>query len=37
MARTHVSMFDRKFSWVTIAPFGKPVVPLVYINAASVL
>ena len=36
-ARKHVSTFDRKFSWVTIAPFGNPVVPLVYIRAARVL
>jgi hypothetical protein len=27
--RRQVSMFDRKFSWVVIAPLGKPVVPLV--------
>ncbi len=27
--RRHVSEFDRKFSWVVIAPFGNPVVPLV--------
>ena len=24
-----VSQLDRKFAWVVIAPFGKPVVPLV--------
>ncbi len=29
MIRRHVSLFDRKFSCVVIAPFGKPVVPLV--------
>ena len=27
--RRQVSMLDRKFSWVVIAPLGKPVVPLV--------
>ena len=29
MIRRHVSLFDRKFSCVVMAPFGKPVVPLV--------
>ena len=29
MTRRQVSLFDRKFSWVVIAPLGKPVVPLV--------
>ena len=29
MMRRHVSLLDRKFSWVVIAPFGNPVVPLV--------
>ena len=29
MTRRHVSQLDRKFSWVVIAPLGKPVVPLV--------
>ena len=27
--RRQVSVFERKFSCVVIAPFGKPVVPLV--------
>ncbi len=27
--RRQVSLFERKFSWVVIAPLGKPVVPLV--------
>ena len=27
--RSAVSTLDRKFSWLVIAPFGKPVVPLV--------
>ena len=27
--RRQVSLFDRKFSWVVIAPLGNPVVPLV--------
>ena len=29
VTRRHVSLLDRKFSWVVIAPLGKPVVPLV--------
>ena len=29
MTRRAVSVFDRKFAWVVIAPFGNPVVPLV--------
>ena len=29
MIRRHVSLFDRKFSCVVMAPLGKPVVPLV--------
>ena len=29
MIRLHVSLLDRKFSCVVIAPLGKPVVPLV--------
>ena len=29
MTRRQVSLFDRKFSWVVIAPLGDPVVPLV--------
>ncbi len=29
MMRRHVSLFDRKFSWVVMAPLGNPVVPLV--------
>ena len=29
MTRRQVSLFDRKFSWVVIAPLGNPVVPLV--------
>ena len=27
--RIAVSTLDRKFSWLVIAPLGKPVVPLV--------
>ena len=27
--RTRSRLLDRKFSWVVIAPFGNPVVPLV--------
>jgi hypothetical protein len=29
MTRIAVSMLDRKFSWLVIAPLGDPVVPLV--------
>ena len=29
ITRIAVSTLDRKFSWVVIAPLGKPVVPLV--------
>jgi hypothetical protein len=29
MMRRQVSTLDRKFSWVVMAPLGKPVVPLV--------
>ena len=29
ITRIAVSTFERKFSWLVIAPFGKPVVPLV--------
>ena len=27
--RMTVSMLERKFSWIIMAPFGNPVVPLV--------
>ena len=29
ITRIAVSTFERKFSWLVIAPLGKPVVPLV--------